>query len=41
MTHLTLRGQRAEQRAEQRAAIKPARIPSGDRPAYPTAEGLQ
>ena len=28
-------------RAERRAAPKPARIPSGDRPAYSTDEGLQ
>ncbi len=28
-------------RAERRAAPKTARIPSGDRPAYPTDEGLQ
>ena len=28
-------------RAERRAAPKPARIPSGDRPAYPPGEGLQ
>jgi hypothetical protein len=27
-------------RAERRAAPKPARIPSGDRPAYPSDEGL-
>jgi hypothetical protein len=27
-------------RAERRAAPKPARIPSGDRPAYPPDEGL-
>jgi hypothetical protein len=27
-------------RVERRAAPKPARIPSGDRPAYPPAEGL-
>ena len=27
------------QRAERRAAPKPARIPSGDRPAYPPDEG--
>jgi len=27
-------------RAERRAAPKPARIPSGDRPAYSTHEGL-
>jgi hypothetical protein len=27
-------------RAERRAAPKPARIPSGDRPAYSTDEGL-
>jgi hypothetical protein len=27
-------------RAERRAAPKPARIPLGDRPAYPPAEGL-
>jgi hypothetical protein len=27
-------------RAERRAAPKPARIPSGDRMAYSTAEGL-
>ena len=27
-------------RAERRAAPKPARIPSGDRPAYPPGEGL-
>jgi hypothetical protein len=26
-------------RAERRAASKPARIPSGDRPTYPAAEG--
>ena len=28
------------QRAERRAAPKPARVPSGNRPAYPTDEGL-
>ena len=28
-------------RAERRAAPKPARVPSGDRPAYSTGEGLQ
>ena len=28
-------------RAERRAAPKPARIPSGDRPTYPSGEGLQ
>jgi hypothetical protein len=28
------------QRAERRAALKPARIPSGDRPTYPLDEGL-
>ncbi len=28
-------------RAERRAAPKPARIPSGDRPTYPSDEGLQ
>ena len=28
-------------RAERRAVPKPARGPSGDRPAYPTDEGLQ
>jgi hypothetical protein len=28
------------QRAERRAAPKPARIPSGDRPTYSSAEGL-
>jgi len=27
-------------RVERRAAPKPARIPSGDRPAYPSDEGL-
>jgi len=27
------------ERDERRAAPKPARIPSGDRPAYPTDEG--
>ena len=27
-------------RAERRAAPKPARIPLGDRPAYPSGEGL-
>jgi hypothetical protein len=27
-------------RAERRAFPKPARIPSGDRPTYPLAEGL-
>ena len=26
-------------RAERRAAPKPARVPSGDRPMYPSAEG--
>jgi hypothetical protein len=30
----------AVQRAERRAAPKPARIPSGDRPTYPSGEGL-
>jgi hypothetical protein len=28
-------------RAERRAAPKPARIPSGDRPTYPSGEGRQ
>ena len=28
-------------RAERRAAPKPARVPSGDRPTYPSGEGLQ
>ncbi len=28
-------------RAERRAAPKPARIPTGDRPTYPSGEGLQ
>ena len=28
-------------RAERRAAPKPARIPSGDRPKYPSDEGIQ
>ena len=28
-------------RAERRAAPKPARIPPGDRPMYPSDEGLQ
>jgi hypothetical protein len=28
-------------RAERRAAPKPARVPSGDRPTYPSDEGLQ
>jgi hypothetical protein len=28
-------------RAERRAAPKPACIPSGDRPTYPSVEGLQ
>jgi hypothetical protein len=28
-------------RAERWAAPKPARIPPGDRPTYPTGEGLQ
>ena len=27
-------------RAERRAAPKPARIPSGDRPTYPSGEGF-
>ncbi len=27
-------------RAERRAAPKPARVPSGDRPTYPSDEGL-
>ena len=31
----------AEAWAERRAAPKPARIPSGDRPAYPSGEGLK
>ena len=30
----------SKQRAECRAAPKPARIPSGDRPMYPSAEGF-
>jgi hypothetical protein len=30
----------ASARAERRAAPKPARIPSGDRPTYSSAEGL-
>ncbi len=30
---------RRPQRAERRAAPKPARIPSGDRPMYPSDEG--
>jgi hypothetical protein len=30
---------KAALRAERRAAPKPARIPSGDRPTYPSAEG--
>jgi len=29
------------QRAERRAAPKPDRVPSGDRPMYPSDEGLQ
>jgi hypothetical protein len=29
-----------KRRAERRAAPKPARIPSGDRPTYPSGEGL-
>ena len=36
MNQLSLSG-----RAERRAAPKPARIPSGDRPMYPSDEGLQ
>ena len=28
------------ERAERRAAPKPARVPSGDRPMYPSDEGL-
>ena len=28
-------------RAERRAAPKPARVPSGDRPMYSSAEGLK
>ena len=31
---------KSKPRAERRAAPKPARIPSGDRPAYPSDEGL-
>jgi hypothetical protein len=27
-------------RSERRAALKPARVPSGDRPTYSTGEGL-
>ena len=34
--HMTVFGARAERRA----APKPARIPSGDRPTYPSGEGL-
>jgi len=30
----------SKRRAERRAAPKPARIPSGDRPTYPSDEGL-
>jgi len=30
-----------KERAERRAAPKPARIPSGDRPTYPSDEGFQ
>jgi hypothetical protein len=30
-----------QRRAERRAASKPALIPSGDRAAYPSTEGLQ
>ncbi len=30
----------SNKRAERRAAPKPARIPSGDRPTYPSDEGL-
>jgi hypothetical protein len=30
----------SQRRAERRAAPKPARIPSGDRPMYSSAEGL-
>ncbi len=30
---------RCRARAERRAAPKPARIPSGDRPTYPSGEG--
>jgi hypothetical protein len=29
------------ERAERRAAPKPARVPLGDRPTYPSDEGLQ
>ena len=29
----------ARLRAERRAAPKPARVPSGDRPTYPSGEG--
>ena len=36
MSHLVS----TRRRAERRAAPKPARIPSEDRPAYSTAEGL-
>ena len=31
----------ANARAERRAAPKPAQIPSGDRPMYPSDEGFQ
>jgi hypothetical protein len=31
---------KGEERARRRAAPKPARIPSGDRPTYPSDEGL-
>ena len=33
-------GATSMRRAERRAALKPARIPSGDRPMYPSDEGL-
>jgi hypothetical protein len=38
MSHRVCKG---NPRAERRAAPKPARIPSGDRPMYPSDEGLQ
>ncbi len=37
MSHLS---QTPRARAERWAAPEPARIPAGDRPAYPTDEGL-
>jgi len=39
-TNTVVRSTEDALRAERRAAPKPARVPSGDRPTYPSDEGL-